>query len=133
MKQISAVLGMMLVGLVAMMGCESGQPGGGSKKAGTGPDAPLFAPAGSAARMDNDEGVGHYQQGHWDVAVGHFQKAVKADPNSAAAHYNLGLTQDKMGKHEEATASFKKALELAPADPSIKDSEILKKHVGMSG
>jgi Flp pilus assembly protein TadD len=37
---------------------------------------------------------------------------------------------DKMGKHEDATASFKKALELAPNDPSIKDSEILKKHVG---
>jgi Flp pilus assembly protein TadD len=38
---------------------------------------------------------------------------------------------DKMGKHEDATASFKKALELAPNDPAIKESEILKKHVGM--
>jgi Tfp pilus assembly protein PilF len=81
--------------------------------------------------MANDEGVGHYQQGHWDVAMEHFQKAVKADPNSAVAHYNVALTLDKMGKHPEATASFKKALELAPTDPAIKDSEILKKHVGM--
>jgi Tfp pilus assembly protein PilF len=60
----------------------------------------------------------------------HYQKAVKADPNSAVVHYNVALTLDKMGKHEDATASFKKALELAPNDPSIKDSEILKKHVG---
>jgi Tfp pilus assembly protein PilF len=61
----------------------------------------------------------------------HYQKAVKADPNSAVVHYNVALTLDKMGKHEDATASFKKALELAPNDPAIKDSELLKKHVGM--
>jgi len=81
--------------------------------------------------MDNDEGVGHYQQGHWDVAGGHFAKALKADPHSAVAHYNFALTLDKMGKHEEATASFKKALEFASNDPLITDSEILTKHIGM--
>lgn len=83
--------------------------------------------------MDNDDGVGHYRQGHWDVAADYFKKAVKADPNLAVARYNLGLALDKMGKHEEATAAFKKAVELAPADPAIKDSPILKQHVGMSG
>jgi Tfp pilus assembly protein PilF len=46
-------------------------------------------------------------------------------------HYNVALTFDKMGKHEEAKASFQKALELAPNDPAIRDSEILKRHVGM--
>ena len=61
----------------------------------------------------------------------HYQKAVAADPNSAVAHYKLALTLDKMGKHEDATASFKKALELAPNDPAIKDSEIFRNHVGM--
>lgn len=81
--------------------------------------------------MENDEGVSHYQQGHWDVAQEHLNKAVKADPNSAVAHYNLALTLDKLGKHEDATTEFKKALELAPTDPAIKDSEILKKHVHM--
>jgi len=111
--------------------CDSGQTGYGSKQSGKAADAPLVAPASSAARMENDEGVGHYQQGHWDVAMEHYQKAAKADPNSAVVHYNVALTLDKMGKHEDATASFKKALELAPNDPAIKDSEILKKHVGM--
>ena len=72
--------------------------------------------------MDNDEGVGHFQQGHWDVAAGHFAKALKADPHLAVVHYNLGLTQDKMGKHKEATASYKRALELLSKDPRIKDS-----------
>ena len=124
------VLGLVLFTVGSVAGCDSSQPGG-TKKTGAAADAPLSAPASSAARMENDEGVGHYQQGHWDVAMQHFQKAVKADPNSAVVHYNIALTQDKMGKHEDATTSFKKALELAPNDPVIKDSEILKKHVSM--
>lgn len=81
--------------------------------------------------MQNDEGVGHCQQGHWDVAAGHFAKAVEADANSTVAHYNFALTLDKIGKHEEATTPFKKALEIASNDPLITDSDILKKHVGI--
>lgn len=131
MKHAAVLLGIVLFAVSSFNGCDSGQPTGGTKKAGSAPDAPLYSPAGSAARMENDEGVGHYQQGHWDVAMEHFQKAVKADPNAAVVHYNIALTLDKMGKHEDATASFKKALELASNDPVIKDSEILKKHVGM--
>jgi Tfp pilus assembly protein PilF len=130
MRYSSVILSIILFSLLPMS-CESSQTSGGSKKASNAPDAPLFAPASSKARMDNDEGVGHYQQGHWDVAAGHFAKALKADPSSAVGHYNLGLTQDKMGKHEDATVSFKKALELASNDSTIKESEILKKHVGM--
>ena len=131
MKHAAVLVGTLLFAVSTVTGCDSNQTGGGTKKAGTAPDAALSAPASSPARMANDEGVGHYQQGHWDVAMEHFQKAVKADPNSAVVHYNVALTLDKMGKHQEATASFKKALELAPTDPAIKDSEILKKHVGM--
>jgi Tfp pilus assembly protein PilF len=132
MKHTSILLGFFIfLAVGGFVGCDSSQTGGGTKKAGTAADAPLSAPASSAARMENDEGVGHYQQGHWDVAMEHFQKAVKADPNSPVVHYNIALTQDKMGKHEDATRSFKKALELAPNDPAIKDSEILKKHVTM--
>lgn len=130
MIRTSLLLALLLVVLNAATGCDSGQSGYGSKKAGKTTDSPLATPVSSSARMENDEGTGHYQQGHWDVAMEHYQKAVKADPNSAVVHYNVALTLDKMGKHEDATASFKKALELAPNDPSIKDSEILKKHVG---
>ena len=131
MKHGYLLLGVIFLSVGSLAGCDTSQTGGGTKKAGTSPDAPLFAPASSAARMANDEGVGHYQQGHWDVAMEHFQKAVKADPNSAVVHYNIALTLDKMGKHEDAATSFKKALELAPTDPAIKESEILKKHAAM--
>jgi Tfp pilus assembly protein PilF len=65
------------------------------------------------------------------VASEGFTKAIKADANLAEAHYNLALSLDKMGKHEDATGSFKKAAELAPTNPAIKDSPILKKHLGM--
>ncbi|HET8580843.1 MAG TPA: tetratricopeptide repeat protein, partial [Nitrospiraceae bacterium] len=92
-------------------------------------DSALMSPASSAGRMENDEGVGHYKQGHWDVAEGHFRKAIAADAKLVEAHYNLGLTLDKMGKHEDATASFKKAVEVAPPDSPIKDSVILKEHI----
>ena len=124
------LLGLVLFTAGNFAGCDSSQTGG-TKKTGAAADAPLSTPASSAARMENDEGVSHYQQGHWDVAMEHFQKAVKADSNSAVVHYNIALTQDKMGKHDDATKSFKKALDLAPTDPVIKDSDILKKHVGM--
>jgi len=131
MKRFAVLFSIVLFLIGSIVGCDSSQTGGGTRKAAKTPDAPLVAPASSAARMENDEGVSHYQQGHWDVAMEHYQKAVKADANAAVVHYNIALTLDKMGKHEEATASFKKALELAPNDPAIKDSEILKKHVGM--
>jgi Tfp pilus assembly protein PilF len=114
-----------VIGLfMSVSACDSGKPTGGAETA-------LMSPAGSAGREDNDEGVGHFRQGHWDVAAEWFQKAIKKDANLAEAHFNLALTLDKMGKHDEATAEFKKAAELAPTNVAIKDSPILKKHLGM--
>ena len=123
MKRTSEYLALGFIVIATTVACDSGQTGYGSKKAGQAGDAPLVALPSSAARIENDEGLGHYQQGHWDVALEHYHKGVKADPNSAVVHYNIALTLDKMGKHDDATASFKKALELAPNDPSIKDQK----------
>ena len=128
MKRISLELSLILACLIAVVACDSGKP---AVTASGSADTALMSPASSPGRADNDEGVGHYKQGHWDVATDWFKKAVKADANLAEAHYNLALSLDKMGKHEDATAAFKKAAELAPANPAIKDSTILKKHLGM--
>jgi Tfp pilus assembly protein PilF len=105
MKRTSPFIGLFLLALLMAVGCEPEKE--------VGAETAVMAPASSAGRADNDEGVGHYRQGHWDVAEGHFRKSLKADANLAEAHFNLALALDKMGKHDEATASFKKALELA--------------------
>jgi Tfp pilus assembly protein PilF len=129
-KQVFLALSVMLTCLVTVVACDDGKPAGTATTA-VGADTALMAPASSPGRAINDEGVGHYKQGHWDVASEGFKKAIKADSNLAEAHYNLALSLDKMGKHEDATGSFKKAAELAPTNPAIKDSPILKKHLGM--
>lgn len=128
MKRISLLI-VMVLSLALVVACDSGKPTGEAKKEGA--TTALSAPAGSAGRMENDEGIGHYQQSHWDVAESHFRKAVQTDPNLAEAHFNLALALDKMGKHEDAKAEFKKAADLASNKPEIKDSPILKQHLGM--
>jgi Flp pilus assembly protein TadD len=92
---------------------------------------PLVAPEGSSGKAENDEGITHYKQEHWDVAEQHFRKAMEGNPELAEAHYNIALALDKLGNHPEATAHFTKALELAPDNPAIRDSAILKAHVQM--
>ena len=93
------------------------------------PGALLAAPE-AAGAAENNEGVDHYQQGHMDVAQEHFQKALAANAGLAEAHYNLALVLDKLGNHGEAKNHFKMALDNAPDNPSIRDSGILKAHLG---
>ena len=125
MKRIfKLVLCVSLMAFVAMVGL-----GIGTALAG-GPAA-LMTAADSKAHAANSEGIEHYNQEHWDVALGHFQKAVGADPNSAEAHYNLALALDKTDKHKEAAMEFKKAQDLGKDNPDIQNSKILLGHVKM--
>ena len=92
---------------------------------------PLKAAAGSKADTHINEGIEHYEKGHWDVAKKHFTEAEKADPKSAEAHYDLALTLDKAGDHGAATKHFQKAHDLGKDNAEIHNSEILKKHLKM--
>jgi Tfp pilus assembly protein PilF len=49
-------------------------------------------------------------------ALGHFQKAVKARPDWADAHNNIGIVQKMQGRDGDAMRSFSPALN-ARADP----------------
>ena len=92
---------------------------------------PLSVAAGSAADQHNKEGIEHYDQGHFDVALKHFQAGAKEDPQSAEAHYDVALALDKLGDHKAATEHFKKAAELGKNNPEIENSGILKAHLKM--
>ncbi len=91
----------------------------------------LTAPDAEPGATENNEGVGHYKEEHWKISAKHFREAIAAGPKLAEAHYNLALTLDKLGDHGEATNHFREALELGPDNPKIKDSQILKDHLGM--
>lgn len=83
------------------------------------------------ASAKNNEGVDHLVQGHFDVAAKHLTEAIAAKPDFAEAHFNLATAYDGMGKHPEATESFKKAKELGGSNPKIAEDPALKKHLSM--
>jgi Flp pilus assembly protein TadD len=93
--------------------------------------SPLKTAAGSKAEQHNKEGIEHYNQGHWDVALKHFTAAAKEDPQSAEAHYNVALALDKLGDHKAATEHFQTAKDLGKDNPDIQNSGILKAHLKM--
>jgi len=148
MKPQSLGLGVLFIVGLILSGCDSGQYGESTPteqksesallltteppKAGETATmaGALLATAGSAGAKENDEGVTHFQQGHWDVAQEHFNKALAINPDLPEGQYNLALALDKLGNHGEATNHFKMALSLAPEDSRIKDSGILIAHVG---
>lgn len=59
-------------------------------------------------------GVIRNQQGRPEEALGLFQKAIKANPNVAAFHSNLGNAYMALGQTGAAEASFRKAIQLKP-------------------
>src|SRR6267154_455404 len=54
------------------------------------------------------------RNGNLEAAAEGFAAVVKEAPSFAAAHLNLGLVREEQGRHEEAIASFQKALFLNP-------------------
>ena len=69
----------------------------------------------AAARGENPvevySGLGHlrFEQQKWEEAERCYGKVMEADPNNAAARYNLGLALERQSKFEEAAAAFEAA------------------------
>lgn len=93
------------------------------------PPLPVATGADLATAKHNAEGIEQYNMGQWDQAKQHFEAAVKADPKSAEAHYNMALTLDKLGDHSKARGYFKRAAELAPGNMAITQSAAYQIHV----
>jgi len=92
---------------------------------------PMRVGSNASAHKHNEEGISHYNQGHYDVALKHFQKASKVDSSVGESHYNEALCLDKLGKHGEATNHFYAARKYAKGNSAILGSKILNAHAPM--
>jgi tetratricopeptide (TPR) repeat protein len=96
-------------------------------------DPALTFPSGakSEANKHNKEGISHYNLGHFDVALKHFQMASKIDPSIGESHYNEALSLDALDRHGEATNHFYAARKHANGNSAILKSGILNAHAPM--
>ena len=96
-------------------------------------EGPLNLPSGAnpEAKKHNLEGIDHWNQGHYDVALKHFNMASKIDGSSGEVHFNEAISYDKVGQHGVATKHFKVALKKAGGNEKILKSPILHGHIGM--
>lgn len=63
----------------------------------------------------NGKGNLYYLAQRYDDAVAAYQRALELNlPERQVAHYNLGITYEKLGDKTEAERSYATALELAP-------------------
>lgn len=70
-----------------------------------------------------------HNQTRWNLAAHHFRKAIMANPDLAEASLNLAVALDQLSKPHQARAAFKKAVELAPGGPRMKEASILKESI----
>jgi tetratricopeptide (TPR) repeat protein len=92
---------------------------------------PMREGSSSDAHKHNEEGISHYNQGHYDVALKHFQMASSIDPAVGESHYNEALCLDKLGRHGDATNHFYAARKYAHGNSAILKSGILNDHAPM--
>jgi protein O-GlcNAc transferase len=64
-------------------------------------------------------GAGHFERGEFDEAASCFEEALRLDPTSAAAYFNLGLVRHEQGRLEESADALEHA---AGADPAMSDA-----------
>jgi tetratricopeptide (TPR) repeat protein len=61
-----------------------------------------------------DIGNSYFFQGNYKSARQYYQKAATQEPGEALPQYNLGVVAEQLRDSEEATKSYKKALEIDP-------------------
>lgn len=59
-------------------------------------------------------GIRMYKSGNYTQSYVSFSDIVKADPSNALAYYYLGMSSVRLGKKDEAIASYKRAAEMSP-------------------
>ncbi len=64
------------------------------------------------AHVDDLQGWAAFQQGDYEMAEKHLQRAIYRDPTLASAHYHLGVLWAVQGAHQKAEEAFVRALDL---------------------
>lgn len=118
---------MLLVLLVA--GCATG---GGSNNTGSPRNekpieqatlqAPILADERQRAKVHTDLGIAYLRDGKYEVALSEAQIALDALDSHAPAHNLLGLIYMALRQNEQAEASFRRAVGLAPNNPEINNN-----------
>jgi tetratricopeptide (TPR) repeat protein len=104
---------LMLISMLVIIGVAFEVYGAGAPKAST-KESKSAAEKRAEANIYFDQGKGLQDQENHKEAARQYEKAVKADPNYAEAHSNLGFSYRKQGKFDKAVRSYKKAIALDP-------------------
>ncbi len=115
---LSAVLpAVLLAAVLALTGCGKF----GTKDSGTtgalGTEAPS-SPADVYVALAGE----YYTRGQMDIALQRANQALEEDSNSAKAHLINALIYQRLGEPAKADEHFKRAVELDPKDPSIRNA-----------
>lgn len=81
--------------------------------------APVVADDLSRAKARTDLGIAYLRDGRYEVALEEAQRAISHMDSYAPAHNLLGLVHMSLGQNEQADASFRRAIGLAPGNPEI--------------
>lgn len=67
-----------------------------------------------ASAINVQLGMGYFRQNNMELANEKLAKALRQDPDSAAAHNAFGILQERLLQHDKAGKHYKRATELDP-------------------
>jgi tetratricopeptide (TPR) repeat protein len=73
-----------------------------------------------SARGPYNEGLAQVEGGRYLDAVLSFQRAIELDPAFGAAHYNLGVTFQRLESYDKAESAYRDAVRCDPGDANYK-------------
>ena len=70
----------------------------------------------SEAQLAFREGTDLLHQGHYEIAIRAFDKAIQLNPTFSVAYYSRGYVYGELGQHERAIQDYDHAIPLDPSD-----------------
>jgi len=78
------------------------------------------APDGFSAKDQMRFGVDAGRRGYWQEALFRFERALAQQPGDAELLNNLAVTQEALGRFDDALATYKEALKQGPKNQNIR-------------